>query len=82
MYNLQIFIFRFLNLVPLKLVMLLTLVFWFITIYVFWRLGDNFPILSAKHGIFSMQQAISRVGVVGVTGYLYIESIFAFRNFF
>ena len=58
----------FLNLVPLSWVMPLTLICWLITIYAFWRLGDNFPILSARHGIFSMQQAISRVGVVGVTG--------------
>nr|CAD2160664.1 unnamed protein product [Meloidogyne enterolobii] len=53
--------------VPLSWVMPLTLICWLITIYAFWRLGDNFPILSAKHGIFSMQQAVSRVGVVGVT---------------
>uniref|UniRef100_A0A915NWP2 Uncharacterized protein n=1 Tax=Meloidogyne floridensis TaxID=298350 RepID=A0A915NWP2_9BILA len=55
------------NIVPLSWVMPLTLICWLITIYAFWRLGDNFPILSAKHGIFSMQQAVSRVGVVGVT---------------
>lgn len=52
----------------------LTLICWLITIYAFWRLGDNFPILSAKHGIFSMQQAVSRVGVVGVTGSIFIVS--------
>uniref|UniRef100_A0A1I8BES1 GPHR_N domain-containing protein n=1 Tax=Meloidogyne hapla TaxID=6305 RepID=A0A1I8BES1_MELHA len=53
--------------IPLSWVIPLTLICWLITIYAFWRLGDNFPILSAKHGIFSMQQAVSRVGVVGVT---------------
>ncbi|CAJ0935253.1 unnamed protein product, partial [Mesorhabditis belari] len=40
---------------------------WAIFIYFFWKTGDPFPILSAKHGIFTIEQAISRVGVVGVT---------------
>ena len=74
---------------------------WFVFLYFFWKLGDPFPILSAKHGalvgpdvipllllllllllrafsplpfltchhtgIFSIEQPISRVGVVGVT---------------
>lgn len=35
--------------------------------YLFWKLGDPFPILSAKHGIFSIEQLLSRVGVIGVT---------------
>jgi len=35
--------------------------------YLFWKLGDPFPILSPKHGILSMEQGISRVGVIGVT---------------
>ncbi|KAE9552711.1 hypothetical protein FO519_004077 [Halicephalobus sp. NKZ332] len=44
-----------------------TSVFWLIFIYFFWKIGDNFPILSTKHGIFTIEQAISRVGVIGVT---------------
>uniref|UniRef100_A0A914Z1X3 Golgi pH regulator n=1 Tax=Panagrolaimus superbus TaxID=310955 RepID=A0A914Z1X3_9BILA len=40
---------------------------WLTFIYFFWKIGDNFPILSTKHGIFSIEQAISRVGVIGVT---------------
>ncbi|XP_075416644.1 Golgi pH regulator A isoform X2 [Tenrec ecaudatus] len=35
--------------------------------YFFWKLGDPFPILSPKHGILSIEQLISRVGVIGVT---------------
>ncbi|CAI4229318.1 unnamed protein product [Auanema sp. JU1783] len=50
-----------------KAIMPLTLLFWFIFIYFFWKLGDPFPILSAKHGIFTIEQAISRIGVFGVT---------------
>uniref|UniRef100_A0A915A875 Golgi pH regulator n=1 Tax=Parascaris univalens TaxID=6257 RepID=A0A915A875_PARUN len=45
----------------------LTLSSWMVFIYFFWKTGDPFPILSAKHGIFTIEQAISRVGVIGVT---------------
>src|SRR5690242_7646114 len=45
----------------------LSLVCWLIFIYLFWKIGDPFPILSPKHGIFSIEQGISRVGVFGVT---------------
>ncbi|XP_062517498.1 Golgi pH regulator-like [Corticium candelabrum] len=40
---------------------------WFVFVYLFWKIGDPFPILSPKHGILSIEQAISRVGVIGVT---------------
>nr|XP_054759943.1 Golgi pH regulator-like [Lytechinus pictus] len=40
---------------------------WLVFIYFFWKLGDPFPILSPKHGILSIEQVISRVGVIGVT---------------
>ncbi|ESO99086.1 hypothetical protein LOTGIDRAFT_201453 [Lottia gigantea] len=40
---------------------------WLAFLYLFWKLGDPFPILSPKHGIFSIEQCIGRVGVVGVT---------------
>ncbi|XP_035825193.1 Golgi pH regulator isoform X2 [Aplysia californica] len=40
---------------------------WCVTLYLFWRVGDPFPILSPKHGIFSIEQCIGRVGVIGVT---------------
>ncbi|XP_069746576.1 Golgi pH regulator isoform X4 [Narcine bancroftii] len=42
-------------------------VVWLAFIYFFWKLGDPFPILSPKHGILSIEQLISRVGVIGVT---------------
>lgn len=40
---------------------------WFVFIYVFWKIGEPFPILSPKQGIFSIEQCISRIGVIGVT---------------
>jgi len=45
----------------------LSLVVWCFYFYLFWKLGDPFPILSPKHGVLSIEQGISRVGVIGVT---------------
>lgn len=42
-------------------------VIWCFILYLFWKIGDPFPILSPKHGIISIEQCISRVGVIGVT---------------
>ncbi|KAL7983521.1 hypothetical protein Chor_000397 [Crotalus horridus] len=47
--------------------LLFACVVWLIFMYFFWKLGDPFPILSPKHGILSIEQLISRVGVIGVT---------------
>ena len=41
--------------------------FWIAFLYMFWKVGNPFPILSSKHGIFSIEQGISRIGVIGVT---------------
>lgn len=48
-------------------VALLAGAFWIAFLYMFWKIGNPFPILSSKHGIFSIEQGISRVGVIGVT---------------
>ncbi|OWR44033.1 Golgi pH regulator like protein, partial [Danaus plexippus plexippus] len=45
----------------------LTMMVWFIYLYFFWKIGDPFPILSPKQGIFSIEQGVSRIGVIGVT---------------
>lgn len=45
----------------------LTIAAFSLWIYSFWRIGDPFPILSPNHGILSIEQAISRVSVIGVT---------------
>lgn len=50
-----------------KLIRPFTVLIWLVYIYLFWKLGDPFPILSPKQGIVSIEQGISRVGVIGVT---------------
>ena len=50
-----------------RTVALLAGTFWIAFLYMFWKIGNPFPILSSKHGIFSIEQGISRVGVIGVT---------------
>ncbi|KAG8450117.1 hypothetical protein GDO86_002661 [Hymenochirus boettgeri] len=47
--------------------LLFSCIVWLTFMYFFWKLGDPFPILSPKHGILSIEQLISRVGVIGVT---------------
>lgn len=49
------------------MISVVTFMIWTVFIYFFWKLGDPFPLLSPKQGIFSIEQAISRVGVIGVT---------------
>ncbi|XP_044258982.1 Golgi pH regulator isoform X2 [Tribolium madens] len=45
----------------------LTILVWIIFIVIFWKFGDPFPILSPKQGVLSMEQLVSRIGVIGVT---------------
>ncbi len=40
---------------------------WLAWIAAFWKLGDHFPIHNPKHGVLSVETALSRVGVIGVT---------------
>ena len=53
--------------VRLQLIQPLTILTWLVYIYLFWKVGDPFPILSPKQGILSIEQGISRIGVIGVT---------------
>ncbi|XP_068208394.1 Golgi pH regulator-like [Palaemon carinicauda] len=46
---------------------ILSVVTWGIFMVCFWKIGDPFPILSPQHGILSIEQSISRIGVIGVT---------------
>jgi hypothetical protein len=53
--------------VRLQMIRPLTILIWLVYIYLFWKVGDPFPILSPKQGILSIEQGISRIGVIGVT---------------
>ncbi|XP_040162086.1 Golgi pH regulator [Anopheles arabiensis] len=55
------------RIVPAKWVQPLTTLIWLCYLYGFWRIGDPFPLLSVSRGIFTIEQAVSRIGVVGVT---------------
>ncbi|XP_067674623.1 Golgi pH regulator A-like [Haliotis asinina] len=63
------FIISNIRLVPQKrhIRVLFTVGSWCGFCYLFWKIGDPFPILSPRHGIFSIEQCIGRVGVIGVT---------------
>lgn len=45
----------------------ITIILWIAYLYFFWRIGDPFPLISANRGIFTLEQGVSRIGVVGVT---------------
>uniref|UniRef100_A0AC35UF82 Golgi pH regulator n=1 Tax=Rhabditophanes sp. KR3021 TaxID=114890 RepID=A0AC35UF82_9BILA len=45
----------------------LTTVSYIAYIFMFWKIGENFPFLNSKYALFSIEQAISRVGIIGVT---------------
>jgi golgi pH regulator len=62
----QRLILRFLS-VPTRYSTALTIFLWLGYLYCFWRIGDPFPLLSVNRGIFSIEQGVSRIGVVGVT---------------
>lgn len=49
-----------------RLVLVLTIIAWCFYLYIFWKLGNPFPI-SNRHEFFSLEQCISRVGIIGVT---------------
>lgn len=55
--------------VPQKRVikLFLTIISWMVFIFFFWKLGDPFPMFNPRHGIFTIEQCIGRVGVIGVT---------------
>ncbi|KAK8402779.1 hypothetical protein O3P69_000835 [Scylla paramamosain] len=45
----------------------LSVLTWGVFMVCFWKIGEPFPILSPQHGILSIEQSISRIGVIGVT---------------
>ncbi|CAD1476794.1 unnamed protein product, partial [Heterotrigona itama] len=61
------FIISNIRFVRLKLIRPLTFVVYLFYLYLFWKVGDPFPILSPKKGLLSIEQGVSRIGVIGVT---------------
>lgn len=53
--------------VRLNLIRPLTVLVYLFYLYLFWKVGDPFPILSPKKGLLSIEQGVSRIGVIGVT---------------
>lgn len=53
--------------VKLNLIRPLTMMVYLFYLYLFWKVGDPFPILSPKKGVLSIEQGVSRIGVIGVT---------------
>lgn len=45
----------------------LTIILYICYLYCFWRIGDPFPLVSVNQRIFTIEQGVSRIGVVGVT---------------
>jgi golgi pH regulator len=50
---------------PYRLV--LSVVLWMMYLFLFWKIGNPFPILSKEHGMLSLELGMSRIGVIGVT---------------
>ncbi|XP_011633195.1 Golgi pH regulator isoform X3 [Pogonomyrmex barbatus] len=61
------FIISNIRFVRLNLIQPLTIIIYLFYLYLFWKVGDPFPILSPKKGLLSIEQGVSRIGVIGVT---------------
>ncbi|KAK0173980.1 hypothetical protein PV328_007106 [Microctonus aethiopoides] len=61
------FIISNIRFVRLNLIRPLTILIYLFYLYLFWKLGDPFPIMSPKKGLLSIEQGVSRIGVIGVT---------------
>jgi hypothetical protein len=69
-YNGTTFLTMIFFLVRKSLVKLLSLIVWVVYLYLFWKVGDPFPVISSSKRslrLLSMEQGISRIGIIGVT---------------
>lgn len=65
-YNLKFYLIT----VRKDLVKILSLVVWICFLYLFWKVGDPFPVISSSKRslrLLSMEQGIGRIGIIGVT---------------
>lgn len=64
------FVLSNLRFVRKDLVKILSLVVWICFLYLFWKVGDPFPVISSSKRslrLLSMEQGIGRIGIIGVT---------------
>ena len=47
----------------------LALIIFGLYLFIFWKLGDPFPIHNPKHGIIGVETLVSRVGVIGKSNF-------------
>ncbi|CAF2483328.1 unnamed protein product [Rotaria sp. Silwood2] len=55
-----------------RLALFFTLIAWCFYLYTFWKLGNPFP-MSNRHEFFSIEQCVSRVGIIGVTAMAFLS---------
>ncbi len=44
-----------------------TVIGFILWLFVFYKIGDLFPVTSTQHSLFSIEHGVSRIGVIGVT---------------
>ncbi|XP_074102110.1 golgi pH regulator [Cotesia typhae] len=66
-FYIAFFIISNVRFVKLNLIRPLTIFIYLCYLYLFWKIGDPFPILNPKKGLLSIEQGVSRIGVIGVT---------------
>ncbi|XP_057324524.1 Golgi pH regulator [Microplitis mediator] len=66
-FYIAFFIISNIRFVKLNLIQPLTIFIYLFYLYLFWKIGDPFPILNPTKGLLSIEQGVSRIGVIGVT---------------
>ncbi len=57
-FQISYFLVKSSGLIPRQYLLVVSFLNWLLMIYLFWKVGDPFPILSPKHGILSIEQCV------------------------